>query len=43
MKLTMRIEGADLDRIIQAVEELDEIALTHIWQSNQPDEGDLEV
>jgi hypothetical protein len=37
--LTMRLQGADRETVIQAIKELDEIELIHIWESSQPDEG----
>jgi len=36
--LTMRLQGADRETVIQAIQELDEIELTHVWESGQPDE-----
>ena len=37
--LTMRLQGADRETVIQAIQELDEIELLHVWESGQPDEG----
>jgi acetoin utilization protein AcuB len=37
--LTMRLEGSDRDTIVQAVQELEDIELTHIWQSDQADDA----
>jgi acetoin utilization protein AcuB len=36
--LTMRLQGADRETVIQAIQELDEIELIHVWESGQPDE-----
>lgn len=36
-KLTMRLQGADRETITQAIRDLDEVELLHIWESDQLD------
>jgi acetoin utilization protein AcuB len=36
--LTMRLQGADRQTVIQAIQELDEIELLHVWESDQLDQ-----
>jgi acetoin utilization protein AcuB len=36
--LTMRLQGADRQTVVQAIRELDEIELIHVWESDQPDD-----
>jgi acetoin utilization protein AcuB len=38
LNLTMRLEDADRETIIQALRDLDQVELIHIWGSTQPNE-----
>jgi acetoin utilization protein AcuB len=38
VRLTMRLQGPDHEAILQAIEELEDVTVVHVWESNEAEE-----